>query len=161
MIRLEKVILEIADKANWISAIAVFLMMMLTVLDVILRLFRSPIPGTYEIVGLLGALAISFALGYTSMEKGHIAVDFLMQKFSEKTRMAVSAVNDIIAMAFFSLAAWQSFLYAMSLMKAGEVSMTLQVPTWPFVCGIGAGCILLCLVLLVDFMRLLRGVNTE
>ncbi len=161
MIRFEKIILQIADRANWVSAIAVVLMMLLTVLDVILRLFRSPIPGTYEIVGLLGALAISFALGYTSMEKGHIAVDFLVQRFPEKARMVISVINNLIAMIFFILAAWQSVLYGTGLMKAGEVSMTLQVPTYPFVYGIATGCILLCLVLLVEIMRLLRGVNTE
>lgn len=161
MVRIEKIILQIADKANWISAVAVMLMMLLTVLDVILRFFRSPIPGTYEIVGLLGALAISFALGYTSMEKGHIAVDFLVQRFSDTVKMVISAVNNIIAMLFFAVAAWQSILYGAGLLKAGEVSMTLQVPTWPFVFGIAVGCILLCLVLLVEIMRAFRGVTTE
>lgn len=161
MIRIEKIILALAEKANWVSAIAVMLMMLLTVLDVVLRFFRIPIPGTYEIVGLLGALAISFALGYTSMEKGHIAVDFLVQKFSEKARNVVTVFNNLAAIIFFSLAAWQSVLYALGLRKVGEVSLTLQVPTWPFVMGIAAGCILLCLVLLVEVTRTLRGAVIE
>ena len=39
----------------------------LTVADVFGRLFNSPIPGTFEIVGFTGAAVIAFALPYTSV----------------------------------------------------------------------------------------------
>ncbi|NLC70794.1 MAG: hypothetical protein GX751_05480, partial [Desulfuromonadaceae bacterium] len=70
MHRIEKQINSFAITVNWVSALAILVMMLLTTLDVVLRLFKSSIPGTYEIIGLLGALVSSFALGYTSVEKG-------------------------------------------------------------------------------------------
>jgi hypothetical protein len=94
---------------NWIAMVSVVLMMTLTVADVVLRLFRSPITGTYEIVGLLGAIFVSFSL------------------------------------------AWQAVLYASSLRGTGEVSLTLQVPLYPFVYGVAIGCGMLCIVLLFRF----------
>ncbi|PKL38512.1 MAG: TRAP transporter small permease [Spirochaetae bacterium HGW-Spirochaetae-1] len=161
MIRLTKIIFFVADRANWISALSIALMMVITVIDVILRLFRCPIPGTYDVVGLLGALTISFSLGYTSIEKGHISVDFIMQKFPEKIKMTVNTVNNLIATVFFAVAAWQSMLYAMNLRDTGEVSLTLQIPTYPFVMGVSAGCLLLCLVLIAESMQSMRGVDIE
>jgi len=157
MIRFEKMIYTIAGRANWISAAAVLLMMLLTTADVILRFFGYPIPGTYEVVGLLGSVVISFSLAYTSVEKGHIAVEFLVNRLSEKSRYIISAINSVLGIFLFGLISYQSFLYASELRQSGEVSLTLQMKTYPFVYGICAGCLLLCLVLVADFMKSLRG----
>ncbi|PKL15498.1 MAG: C4-dicarboxylate ABC transporter permease, partial [Spirochaetae bacterium HGW-Spirochaetae-5] len=67
--------LERAGKGfNVIACVAIIIMMLLSVADVVLRLFGKPIPGAYELVGVLGTIVVSFALGFTSLEKGHIAV---------------------------------------------------------------------------------------
>ena len=134
---------------NWAAAAAVVAMMLLTCADVLLRLFRCPIPGTYEIVGLLGAVFAAFSLAYTSMERGHIAVDFLVQKFSDKTRMLVDLTTTLVSTILFGLVAWQSILYAENLRRTGEVSMTLQMPLYPFVWCIFLGATMLCWVLLM------------
>src|SRR5690606_23085342 len=104
--RLEKNIIATAEKANWIAAAALILMMLLTTLDVVLRLFKNSIPGTYEIIGLLGAVVASFALGYTSVEKGHIAVDFLVMRFSPRVQALAGAVNALVAAVLFGLITW-------------------------------------------------------
>jgi len=156
MLRIEKNIPAIAEKANWIAAAALILMMLLTTLDVLLRLFKNSIPGTYEIIGLLGAVVASFALGYTSVEKGHIAVDFLVMRFSPKAQALVGAINALVAAALFGIITWQSLLYALDLLKKGQVTPTVQLPIYPFVFGIAAGCGLLALVLMVEFLHSLR-----
>lgn len=157
MLRIEKTITATAERANWIAAAALIIMMVLTTLDVILRLFKSSIPGTYEIIGLLGAVVASFALGYTSVEKGHIAVDFLVMRFSPKAQALVGAINALVATSLFCIITWQSLLYALDLMKKGQVTLTLQLPIYPFVFGIAAGCGLLALVLMVEFLHSLRS----
>jgi len=157
MYRIEKTINIAAEKANWISAAALIVMMLLTTLDVVLRLFKSSVPGTYEIIGLMGAIVTSFALGYTSVEKGHIAVDILVMRFSPKAQALIGAANAIIAAVLFGIVTWQSLLYGMDLLKKGQVSATIQIPIYPFVFGIAAGCGLLTLVLLVEFLHGLRS----
>lgn len=131
-------------------------MMLLTTADIVLRAFRHPIPGAYEIVGLLGSLAISFSLAYTSIEKGHIAVEFLVNRFSAPIQALISAANSLIATIFFAIITWQSILYGTDFLLRGEVSMTIQMPIYPFIYGVAAGCGLLCPVLLVEFLGALR-----
>lgn len=157
MYRIEKSINITAEKANWISAAALIIMMLLTTLDVILRLFKSSIPGTYEIIGLLGAVVTSFALGYTSVEKGHIAVDILVMRFSPKAQALINGINALIAAALFSIITWQSLLYGLDLLKKSQVTLTVQLPIYPFVFGIAAGCGLLTLVLAVEFLHAVRS----
>jgi TRAP-type C4-dicarboxylate transport system permease small subunit len=122
-----------------VAAGSVAAMMLLTCADVVLRYLRRPIPGTYEMVGLLGAVFVSFALAQTSIEKGHIAVEFLVQRLSPGVQVAVDAVNALICTGLFAIISWQSFLYAGKLRRLGEVSMTLQMPIYPFVYGSPSG----------------------
>lgn len=157
MVRLERTVVSWAEKVNWVSCAAIVLMMALTTLDVVLRFFRHPIPGTYEIVGLLGAIAVSFSLAYTSIERGHIAVEVLVRHFSRKSQTLITAVNALIATVLFGIIAWQCARYAIELMQKGEVSLTVQIPVYPFAFGVAVGCALLCPVLLVEFLRSLRA----
>ena len=153
ILRLEQWVAKAADLFNWVAAAAVAGMMVLTCLDIVLRLFRHPIPGTYEMVGFLGAVFAAFSLGYTSVNRGHIAVDFLVQKLSPRTQNWVDGVNALICSIFFGFLARQCLVYAADLKSFGEVSMTLQMPIYPFVYGIAAGCFLLTLVLGVRFVK--------
>lgn len=153
ILRLERWVAKAADLFNWVAATAVVVMMVLTCLDIVLRLFRHPIPGTYEMVGFLGAVFAAFSLGYTSVNRGHIAVDFLVQKLSSRTQNWVDGINALICSVFFGFLARQCLVYAGDLKSFGEVSMTLQMPIYPFVYGIAAGCFLLTLVLGVRFVK--------
>jgi TRAP-type C4-dicarboxylate transport system permease small subunit len=143
----------LGGKFNYVACAAVVIMMVLTCSDVILRLFGHPILGTYEMIGFSGSVVISFALAYTSLERGHIAVELLVDRLPQRLQFFMNSVNSIIGVALFGIITWQSFVYAADLRKSGEVSLTLQFPTYPFVYGISAGCCLLCLVLLVDAIR--------
>jgi TRAP-type C4-dicarboxylate transport system permease small subunit len=157
MQRLEKIVNSVSGKSNAVAAAAVVLIMMMIVVDVILRQFRMPIPGTYDLVGLLGSLVISFSLGYTSIQKGHIAVEFLFDKLPGRARSVIGAVNELVGALFFIILGWQSFIYAFRLKMSGEVSPTIQVPTYPFVLGIALSCVLLSLILALNFIREARG----
>lgn len=141
---------------NALSAAAVMAMMLLTCADIVLRLMRRPITGTYELMGFLAALFVSFALAQTSVDKGHIAVDFLVMRLSRRAQRIIDALNDGVCIGLFALVTRQCVVYGAELRASGEVSMTLQLPVYPVVYGIGAGCAVLCLVLaarVVDSLR--------
>ena len=142
---------------NSLSALAVLAMMLLTCADIVMRLMRRPITGTYETVGFLGALFVSFALAQTSVDRGHIAVDFLVQRLPNRVQEVVELVNGLVCIVFFALVAWQCGVYGAELRVSGEVSMTLQTPIYPVVWGIGAGCAVLCLVLIARASDVLAG----
>ena len=145
-----------STKLNWVSAAAVIFIMLLTCADVVMRLFGSPIPGTYELVGYFGSVIISFGMARTSIERGHIAVNLLVDRLPPRVQILIEGVGNIAAAALFGLLAWQSQIYARDILETGDVSLTLGMPTWPFVLGLATGSGMLSLVLFLDALRQLK-----
>jgi TRAP-type C4-dicarboxylate transport system permease small subunit len=148
-----KRIQQVSAGLNGVSAAAIALIMLLTCADVVLRLFGRPVPGTYELVGYFGAVIVAAAMAWTSVERGHISVEMLVDRLPRRARHVVEALGAAAGAVLFSLLAWQCRIYAADLMETGEVSPTLGVATWPFVGCISLGSALLALVLLVDALR--------
>lgn len=144
---------------NAVAALAIIIMMVLTCADVVLRFFGHPILGTYEIIGFLGSVVVSFSLAYTSIEKGHVSVEILIERLPERLQHFIDGVGSSISAVLFGLLAWQSAVYALEIKRSGEVSMTLQMPIYPFLLGIAVGCGLLFVVLILDMFRSFRRVN--
>ncbi|MBW2561749.1 MAG: TRAP transporter small permease [Deltaproteobacteria bacterium] len=144
---------------NWLAGGAILTMMLLTCADVVLRFFRHPIPGTYEIVGLMGTVAASFALAYTTVKKGHIAVEFLTRRMPEKVQSIIAAASELVSTLLFGMITWQSTVYALDLRRTGEVSLTVEMPVYPFVFSIAIGSCLVCLVLATDLYKSVRGIT--
>ncbi|OHB33066.1 MAG: hypothetical protein A2X84_02500 [Desulfuromonadaceae bacterium GWC2_58_13] len=144
-----------------IAGAAIVVMTLLTCADVVLRLFRLPIPGTYELVSFFSAVSVSFAMAHTSVEKGHIAVSVLVQRLPARGQALIDTLTSSLSLLLFGLIAWRSLLYGENLRQAGEVSPTLQLPFYPFVYGVGLSAAVVCLVLLADFQKNLQGVFSK
>lgn len=169
---LDKISKDLAKILYWIAGIAIVSMMLLTCADIILRLgvtayhkyhwailspFR-PIPGTYELVCFLGSVAVAFAMAHTSVEKGHVAVSLIVQLLPKRAQAFIESITSSFGFILFALLSWQSVLYANDLRSSGEVSLTLELPFYPFVYGISFAAFAVCLVLLVDLFKNLAGV---
>jgi TRAP-type C4-dicarboxylate transport system permease small subunit len=153
MVSFQKSSLWLASRLGIIAAAAIFIMMGLTCLDVFLRYFlRKPIPGTYEIVSFLGTVAVSLAMAHTLAQRGHVAVSLVVQLFPKRAQGVVEFLISIFGFILFGLIAWQSVLYALDCQSVGEVSLTLQLPFYPFIYGVAFGAAVVCLVLLVDLI---------
>lgn len=153
MVSFKNSALWLAKRLGIIAAVAIFSMMALTCVDVILRLFRMPIPGTYEIVSFIGAVAVSFAIAHTSVEKGHVAVSLVVQMLPKRAQAVIESILAVLGIILFALIAWQSVLYGLDCQSSGEVSLTLQLPFYPIIYGVALGAGVVCLVLLVDFLN--------
>lgn len=151
--------LWLARRLGIIAAVAIFSMMALTCADVILRLFRMPIPGTYEIVSFMGAVAVSFAIAHTSVEKGHVAVSLVVQLLPKRAQAVIESILAALGIILFALIAWQSVLYGLDCQSSGEVSLTLQLPFYPIIYGVALGAGVVCLVLLVDFLNAIASMR--
>jgi len=113
--------LTLAGKGfNIIAGIAVIAMMLLSTADVVLRRFGKPIPGTYELVGFLGTIVVSFALGFTSLEKGHIAVELLVSKLPLRTQLAIETFTNLFSFLIFGLMTYQAVIYTLDIRKAAR-----------------------------------------
>jgi TRAP-type C4-dicarboxylate transport system permease small subunit len=158
MLKLERWLHGGVKGISYVASISVMIMMLLTSADVLLRLFGHPIPGTYELIGFLGAILISFSMAYTSIEKSHIAVEIFVERLPRRVQYALEGIVSLISCVLFGIITWQCQIYALDLKQSGEISMTLGIPVYPFVAGIAIGCGLLCIVLLFDFIKSARRV---
>jgi TRAP-type C4-dicarboxylate transport system permease small subunit len=157
---MEAVIRIASTMSKWMTSIAkvvLTFMILLTVADVILRSFRRPIVGTYELVGFAGAVVMGFSIPFTSWVKGHIFVDLLILKLPQKVTKIVDVLTRCLGMGLFLILGWNLIGLGAVLHKAGEVSSTLEIPFYPLVYGLGICCFIECLVLLCDILKAFGG----
>jgi TRAP-type C4-dicarboxylate transport system permease small subunit len=140
-----------------VAGAALVLLMSLTVLDVVLRAVSRPIPGTYELVGFAGAVAIGCAMPLTSWRRGHVHVDLLLDRLPPRARAGLQVATRLVVAALFALLAWNLIGVGQDLRAAGEVSPTLELPFYPVVFGLAAAAAVQALVLLADLARIRRG----
>ena len=140
-----------------IAGISLVGMMFLACLNMLLRSIWIPLKGTFELMGFLGAIVTAFALGYTQIKRANIAVDILVIRFSTKKKKIVDSINYIINAIFFGLIAWQTALWATTLVKTSEVSETLRIIYYPFTYGVALGAGVLSLILFIDFIETLSS----
>jgi len=143
-----------------VAGAALTSMMFLTVADVILRIFKRPIVGAYDLVGLLGAIVIGFSIPQTSRIKGHVLMDFLTGRLPRWARNMFCVITRLLAIATFVIIGWNVWLLGEDYRRTGEVTLTIQVPLYPVAYGIAICCFIECLVLFVDLMEL-RQQETE
>lgn len=137
----------LARALHWAGAAALASMMFVTVADVVLRSFRRPIVGTYELVGFLGALAIGFALPQTSLDRGQVLMDFLARHLPPGPTRALSVATRAIGVGLFAVLGWNLAAMGFDLRRTGDVTPLLSLPLALPAFAIAASCFAECLVL--------------
>lgn len=141
-------------------AAGVFLLgaMLLVVTSVTARFFNIAITGSIELMQLMIAVTIAFALVYTALRKGHVVVKIIVSRFSVRTGAIVG-----IAVSFLSLAIWglmsgatAQLVYEMGLR---ELSETLEIPYLPFRVVFILGLLLFSLSYISDIFEELKKVR--
>ena len=158
---LEKLNLILNKILMSIAGCLLAVMVILTCANIFFRIVWLPIRGTFELMGYLGAVVTAFALGFTQMKRGHIAVDILILGFPPKVKRALDALNSIICLFFFSIVSWQIAKYATNLWRTGEVTETLRIIYYPFTYAVALGCAVLALVFLIGFLKSVFGKEDE
>jgi len=115
-----------------ITAVLLFMMMILTLLDVFGRyLFNSPIMGAYEITELMLVVLIFAGIPLAGANDEHIAVDLIdgiVPRVIAKVRDILIALIMAVVLGALSKSIWHKGLEAI---KYGDQSAMLQVPMSP------------------------------
>lgn len=115
----------------WLAALALIIMMCVTVADVFLRyIFNSPVRGSYDIVEAMLVVFVFNGMSTALLHRKSITID-LIDTFASRRLVAalvrISDVLSIVTVIFFSYAmivpATQSFAY-------GDVKLDLQIPVY-------------------------------
>jgi TRAP-type C4-dicarboxylate transport system permease small subunit len=140
-----------------IAGLTLAFMLLFTLLDVIMRAFGRPIVGDYEIISFLGAVVVGFAIPYTSLLKGHVMVDFLLEKLPKTTGDALQIATRIVCIALFLWMGWNFVVMSLDLIKSKEVTPVFRLPYYPISFGLAFTCVIQCLVLLSQIKELAGG----
>lgn len=154
--RLELWVNPISRTMNRIASIVLFLMMILTITDVVGRkLFSHSVTGAVELTEFMLVIVIFFSLAQTEMKDGHVKVDLIMSRFGHRTQAMVDMITQLIGFLLCGVITWSTLIYAGKMRVSGEVSQDLWLPKFPFVYVVVLGCGILALALLVKFFAAL------
>jgi TRAP-type C4-dicarboxylate transport system permease small subunit len=152
--RLDKYITLLTRILFWIAGAGLVAMLVLIVADVIgIKILSRPVPGGIELVGFLAVIAIAFAVGYTQVMRGHVAVDFIVETFPRRAKLVINVLTGLFGVCLLALMTYYSFKYAGKLKSTGEVSMTQKIPFYPFVYAMASCFMVTLLLLLVESAR--------
>lgn len=137
----------------FVAGFSLVAMVLVTVGEMVFRMFGRPMAGTIEVIGWLAAVTTAFALGYTQIHQGHISIDLFTSRFGRSVQLLASMVVYLISTALFVVVTWNVFGYASVLWETGSLSETMKVIVYPWVYLVSLGCAGLTLALLVDFLQ--------
>ena len=142
---------------NVIAGIALTFIILLTVCDVALRALGRPILGVYEIVAMAGGIVIGFVTPFTSWVRGHIFMDFVIERLSPRVKNAFDVVTRCVGIALFLMISWNVIKIGTNLYSVDEVSLTLELPLFPIAYGVGFCFFVLSVVLFCDILKIIGG----
>ena len=155
MLFFEKTVKFLSTFFNLFAAASLMAIILLTCIDVSMRyFFNRPIAGTYDLVSLMGAVIAAFAMPYTMLMKGHVAVDLLVRTLSSKKQLVIETVTHVVGILLFLIMVWQCFALASDMKAAGEVTPTLLLPFYPVVYCMSVCFFVLSLALLVNLLKI-------
>lgn len=137
----------------FVAGFSLVAMVLVTVGEMVSRMFGRPMAGTVEVIGWLAAVTTAFALGYTQIHQGHISIDLFTSRLGRLLQLVASVVVYLISTVLFVVVTWNVFGYASILWETGSLSETMKVIVYPWVYLVSLGCAGLTLALLVDFLK--------
>ncbi len=153
----EKAVGWASRKLDVVAGIALVAMMALIFGNVLCRAAWRPIMGTYEVTAFLASMTISFALANCAVNKGHIALTLFVDRMPPRVRAIFDTFVSIVGAALYLVLAWEVTKYAGHMRQTGEVSLTMEIPFYPFIYGVAFGLLMLALVSAVSiFQSLVR-----
>ena len=130
-----------------IAGLTLAFMLFFTLLGISMRALGKPIVGDYEVISFLGAIVVGFSVPYTSLLKGHVTVDFLLELVPGNASDAMRLATRVLSIALFLWMGWNFVLMSFDLIKSNEVTPVFKVPFYPISFGLAFTCLVQCLTL--------------
>ncbi len=129
-------------------------LMLVTTWDVLGRKFLSKtVPGMFELSEYILAVFILLGAAYTQQVKGHVGVDFVIKRFSLRTRTLCQIITVFLSLFIVTILVWQGWVEGI---KERTVSDMLRIPQYPFRLLVAIGGFLLWLELLIDLADFIK-----
>jgi len=149
--------------SNWcgkVVSVIVVIMVVTIMFEVLMRyVFNKPTIWVWDInlqlLAVIGVMGASYAL----LNKGHVTIDLLTTRFSEKMKAILHLVASPFFFLFLGLLLWKVISKALISIDAKEVyASVFAPPLYPLRVLIVIGIILLILQAIADFIRDVKAV---
>ena len=156
------IIKKICAITDLLAGVCFFAVMVLVLANIILRnIFKLPILGTLEIVGLLTATGLGLALSNCEMNDFNTAMDVFTEKLPKKAQKIIDVFVYVISLGFFSIVVWRIFVFASTSFNNGRVTPTASIPIFPFIFLLGINVFFLCVVLAYKLVCKVKDASAE
>ncbi len=153
IILFERFVRSLTWRTAQVAQVALFLAMAIIMINVLMRIPWQPLPGTVELVEMVGAVILSLGVAYTAIMKGHIMVGLLVEKLSPRLQGCVEIFVSLVSLIFTYVLAREIMFFAISSMQRGYTTGHLYVPIAPAIFVVAFGFIMLALVLVLDLTK--------
>lgn len=144
---------------SWLSSLVLFLMMVLTSVDVFMRyVMARPVPGAFEVGEILMALLIFAALPLVSLRDEHVTVEFAGKVIPPAVLPYVDLLVHLFIGLLIAAAGWLLWERAPRIRQYGDVTTVLRIPIWPLLYVMGT---LLMATAAVHVAKALRAVRAS
>ena len=161
---LEKTVHAMARRVSHLAQLCLVLVMLIIVGNIVMRAWWKPLPGSYELVEMLGALILSMGAAYCAVARGHVTVSLVVDKLSRRKQAAIDLVTGSISVLFISAIGWGLIKYAKMTFTRGLETPSLSIPLYPVYFLVAAGLIMLAMTALIEVIRsitILMGKRTK
>lgn len=144
-----------------LAGVSLVAMVVMTGIDVVGRKAGMPLPGTYDAITLLCAIATAGALAYTQERKENIVVDILVTHFPKSLKKITHLISDVACLAFIVIVAWQIGDIGLTQYRTGEVTESLGIIFYPITFLSAFGFVTLAMVFVTDILTTLADTPEE
>jgi len=120
------------NAANFVAAIAIFMLMVLGTTQIILRtVFNSPIAGYIDMVELSMAGMAFLGAAYCQRLGAHIRMEMLVAKLRGRSRWALEIVGTLVAIFIVAVLVYYSWGHFLRAYQLGDSTIDAEYPVWP------------------------------
>lgn len=141
---------------SWLSVFVLILMMLFISVDVVARyVFMNPIVGSIDFVVVMMVILVFPSFGIVTFLNRNVRTDLVYDALSRAGRGRIDVINSICSICIIALMTWQLGKRAWYCIKfpPGITTDYFQWPHMPFLVLASVGCGLMCLELVIWFIK--------
>ena len=93
-------------------------------------LFSAPIPGDYDLVGIISGCALFAFLPYCQLQRGNVVVDFFTVKVPARGKAALDGAGALVYLVVALVLAWRLYHGAVELRETSQVLAAFNFYRW-------------------------------
>ena len=124
-------VLKINIGMQTIAAIFLSFIILMTTVDVVVRIFGKPIPGAVEIIAICAGVVLGFTVPISFWMKSHISVDFVLNWLPTGAKNLLNIITRCVGIGLCLLISWNFMKIATGFWKGQKFPGLLNFPCIP------------------------------